>query len=125
MSPSTYDQQFTIQVTEQMIHFIDQLARRQQISRAEIVRLALREYMDTQEDALGSRSRMGRRVFARLEELEARLVDQQARSSTLLLAALILQQMKPGVQGFQVLERINQLVAYAGEEIREVLEAKQ
>ena len=53
MSPATYDKQFTVQVTEQMLHFIDLIAKRQGTSRAEVTRQALREYLDAQEELIG------------------------------------------------------------------------
>ena len=109
MSPSTYDKQFTIQVTEQMLHFIDLLAKRQDASRAEVARQALREHLDVQEDLITSRSRLGRTVLSQLEAIQNRLVRQLNHMSALLLAAVILQQIQRGESGGQVMEQIVQL----------------
>ena len=109
MSPATYDKQFTIQVTEQMLHFIDLLAKRQGTSRAEVARQALREHLDVQEDLITSRSRLGRTVLSQLEAIQNRLVRQLNHMSALLLAAVILQQIQRGESGGQVMEQIVQL----------------
>jgi hypothetical protein len=117
-----YDERITFAVTAQMQQYLKLLAERQKTSVGDVVRQAVREHLDHQEDVLGSRSRFGGQVKRQLEEMQAEFLEQQARSSTLLLAAIILLQMKPGVQGAQVLERISQLAAHAGDEIRAVLD---
>ena len=109
MSPATYDKQFTIQVTEQMLHFIDLMAKRQRSSRAEVTRQALREYLDGQEELIGSRSRLGRTVMGQIEGVQNRLVRQLNHMSALLLAAVILQQIQRGESGGRVMEQIVQL----------------
>ena len=124
MSPAPYSRQFTIQVTEQMLHFIDTLAVRQNTSRADVVRQALRAYLDVQEDTIASRTRLGRGVISRLEQMGQRLLGQQMRADTLLLCAIILMQMRQGVQGADILDRINQLAAHAAKEIEAILEAR-
>ena len=111
MSPATYDKQFTIQVTEQMLHFIDLLAKRQDTSRAEVTRQALREYLDAQEELIGSRSRLGRTVMGQIEVVQNRLVRQLNHMSALLLAAVILQQIQRGESGGRVMEQIVQLAS--------------
>ena len=124
MSPAPYSRQFTIQVTDQMLHFIDTLAVRQNTSRADVVRQALRAYLHEQEDTIASRTRLGRGVINRLDQMEQRLLGQQMRADTLLLCAIILMQMRQGVQGADFLDRINQLAAHAAKEIEAILEAR-
>ncbi len=124
MSPAPYSRQFTIQVTEQMLHFIDTLAVRQNTSRADVVRQALRAYLHEQEDTIASRTRLGRGVISRLEQMEQRLLGQQTRGDTLLLSAIILMQMRQGVQGAEFLDEINQLAAHAAREIEAVMDAR-
>jgi len=124
MSPAPYSRQFTIQVTEQMLHFVDTLAVRQNTSRADVVRQALRAYLHEQEDTIASRTRLGRGVINRLDQMEQRLLGQQMRADTLLLCAIILMQMRQGVQGADILDRINQLAAHAAKEIEAILEAR-
>ena len=124
MSPAPYSRQFTIQVTDQMLHFVDALALRQSTSRADVVRQALRAYLDVQEDTIASRTRLGRGVISRLEQMEQRLLEQQMHADTLLLSAIILMQMRQGAQGAEVLDKINQLAAHAAGEIQAILEAR-
>jgi Arc/MetJ-type ribon-helix-helix transcriptional regulator len=119
MGPVTYDRQFTIQVTEQMLHFIDLMAKRQQTSRAEVTRQALREYLDAQEQLIGSRSRLGRSVMSELEMMQNRLVRQLNHMSALLLAAVILQQIQRGESGGQVMEQIVELAGQVEEHLPE------
>ena len=119
MSPATYDKQFTIQVTEQMLHFIDLLAKRQDTSRAEVTRQALREYLDGQEELIGSRSRLGRTVMGQIEVVQNRLVRQLNHMSALLLAAVILQQIQRGESGARVMEQIVQLADQIEEHLPE------
>ena len=119
MSPATYDKQFTIQVTEQMLHFIDLMAERQHNSRAEVTRQALREYLDTQEKLIGSRSRLGRTVMNKIDVVQNQLGQQLNHMSALLLAAVILQQIQRGESGGQVMEQIVQLAAQIEEHLPE------
>ena len=124
MSPAPYSRQFTIQVTEQMLHFIDALALRQDASRADVVRQALRAYLDVQEDTIASRTRLGRGVMSRLDKMEHRLLGQQMHADTVLLSAIILMQMRQGADGAEVLDKINQLAAHAAGEIQAILAAR-
>jgi metal-responsive CopG/Arc/MetJ family transcriptional regulator len=119
MSPATYDRQFTVQVTEQMLHFIDLMAKRQGSSRAEVTRQALREYLDTQEELIGSRSRLGRTVMSEMETMQNRLVRQLNHMSALLLAAVILQQIQRGESGGRIMEQIVQLADQIDEHLPE------
>jgi metal-responsive CopG/Arc/MetJ family transcriptional regulator len=109
MSPATYDRQFTVQVTEQMLSFVDLMANRQRTSRAEVTRQALREYLDAQEKLIGSRSRLGRTVMDQLQVVQNRLMRQLNHMSALLLSAVILQQIQQGESGSRVMDQIVQL----------------
>jgi len=124
MSPAPYSRQFTIQVTEQMLHFIDTIALRQNTSRADVVRQALRAYLHVQEDTIASRTRLGRGVISRLDKMEQRLIEQQVHAGTMLLCSVILMEMRQGAQGSQILEEIYKLAEHAGKEVKAVLEAK-
>lgn len=124
MSPAPYSRQFTIQVTEQMLHFIDTLAVRQNTSRADVVRQALRAYLHEQEDTIASRTRLGRGVICRLEKMEQRLIEQQVHAGTVLLCSIILMEMRQGAQGSQILDEIYRLAEHASKEVKAVLEAK-
>ena len=119
MSPATYDKQFTVQATEQMLHFIDLMAKRQGTSRAEVTRQALREYLDAQEELIGSRSRLGRTVMSEMETMQNRLVRQLNHMSALLLAAVVLQQIQRGESGGRIMAQIVQLAGQIEEYLPE------
>ena len=74
-----------------------------------MTRQALREYLDAQEDLIGSRSRLSRSVMDQIELVQNRLVRQLNHMSALLLAAVILQQIQRGESGSQAMEQIVQL----------------
>jgi Arc/MetJ-type ribon-helix-helix transcriptional regulator len=107
-----------------MLHFIDALALRQDASRADVVRQALRAYLDVQEDTIASRTRLGRGVMSRLDKMEHRLLGQQMHADTVLLSAIILMQMRQGVQGAEFLDEINRLADHAAKEIEAVIDAR-
>jgi hypothetical protein len=111
-------------MTAQMCQHVEQLAQRAHISKADVIRQAIHDYLDEQEDVIGSRSRVGSRIVRQLEEMRGRLLEQQANANTLLLAAIILLQMRQGAQGSEVLKQITQLAAHAGDEIKAVLEVR-
>ena len=119
-----YPREVSVPMTAQMHQFLEQLAERNHISLADVVRQAIREYLDVQEDLMGSRSRMGNRVARQLMEIQEGLLKRQARADTLLLAAIILLQMKQGMEGSKVLSQVVQLAAHARDEIHAVLEAE-
>ena len=111
MSPAKYDARINVPVTKQMRHFVEILAKRQDTNVAEVARQALREYLDAQEELIGSRSRLGRSVMDQIEVVQNRLVRQLNHMSALLLAAVILQQIQRGESGGRVMEQIVQLAA--------------
>jgi hypothetical protein len=122
MTDAKYTQFVALHVTPQVETALKQLAERQKTSVSDVIRQAIGQYLETQTDVIGSRSRFGGQVKRQLEEMQSQFLAQQARASTLLLAAIILAQMKQGAQGSQVLEQVVQLAAHAGDEIQAVLE---
>ena len=117
------DARINVPVTQQMRHLVEAVAKRQNITVADVARQAIRDYLDAQEDVIGSRSRFGTKMARQLEEVQGRLSEQQIRADTMLLAAIILQQMRQGAEGSEVLAQIAQLTAHAGSEIRTTLVA--
>ena len=114
-----------IPVTQQMRDFVELLARRQGTSVADVARQAIRDYLDQQEDVIGSRSRMGNRVAHQLDLIRQQMLEQQIRSDIHLLAAIILLEMRSGRQGADVLAQIAKLAAHASGDIRAVLVSSQ
>jgi len=120
-----YDERITVALTSQMAEYLRLIAGRQKTSVGDVVRQAVREYLDRQEDVIGSRSRVGSRIARQLEQMNARFLQQHLHASTLLLAAVILVQIKQGAQGSDVLTQVAQLASHAGAEIQAILEAKE
>jgi hypothetical protein len=119
-----YDERITLAITTHMHEYLQLMADRQKCSLSDVVRQAVRDYLDAQEDIIGSRSRLGNRVARQLLEIQDGLLKRQNRADTLLLAAIILLQMKQGIEGSKILSQVSQLAAHAGDEIRAVLEAE-
>ena len=120
-----YPREVSVPMTAQMHQFLEQLAERNHISLADVVRQAIREYLDVQEDLMGSRSRMGNRVAHQLDLIRQQMLEQQIRSDSHLLAAIILLEMRAGRQGADVLAQIAKLAAHASGDIRAVLVSSQ
>lgn len=120
MSPAMYDARINVPVTKQMRHFVEVLAKRQKTNVAEVTRQALREYLDAQEELIGSRSRLGRTVMDQITAMQNRLVRQLDQMSALLLAAVILQQIQRGESGSRVMEQIVQLATQIEDYLPEV-----
>ena len=118
-----YPEEVSVPMTAQMSQHVEQLALRSRLSKADVIRQAIRDYLDEQDDVLGSRSRAGSRIARQLEEMQGQYLQQQAHTAVLLLAAIILLQMRQGAEGSEVLKQIAQLTAHAGDEIKAVVEA--
>ena len=82
----------------------------------------IREYLDVQEDLLGSRSRLGRTVISRLETMQFQLLRQLRHLSKLLLAAMIILMTERGQDSKQVISRISNLASHP--ELDKILEPK-
>ena len=96
-----YDKHIQLYMTSQMHDFVQLVARRQQTTMSDVIRQAIREYLDVQEDLIGSRSRLGARVLRSLEGMQQRLLEQTTRQGRLQLAAMIvlferLEAVEPG-----------------------------
>jgi len=120
MAPARYDARINVPVTKQMRQFVEILAKRQGTNVAEVARQALREYLDAQEQLIGSRSRLGRTVMDQLEAVQHRLLRRLSHVTALLLAAVILQQIQRGEPGSRVMEQIVQLAGQIEEHLPEV-----
>lgn len=120
MAPARYDARINVPVTKQMRQFVEILATRQGTNVAEVARQALREYLDAQEQLIGSRSRLGRTVMDQLEVVQNRLLRRLSHVTALLLAAVILQQIQRGEPGSRVMEQIVQLAGQIEEHLPEV-----
>ena len=95
---AVYDRTLKIRVTKEMDEFLDLLATRHNTSKADVVRQAIREHLDVQEDIITSRGRLGRTILRQLEITHNQFLDQLNRVSNLLLAAMVDQQIQRGAR---------------------------
>jgi hypothetical protein len=105
-----------------MYQFVALMAERQRSSVNDVIRQAIREDLDVQEDLLGSRSRLGRTVISRLETMQFQLLRQLRHLSKLLLAAMIILMTERGQDSRQVISRISNLASHP--ELDKILEPK-
>jgi predicted DNA-binding protein len=105
MSP-TYSKHISAYVTPEMYQFLQLLAERHRVSLSDVVRQAIREHLDEQEDVISSRSRLGRTVMRRLEIMHSELLKQLTTLSKLLLAAILILLAEQGIEAGQATKRI-------------------
>jgi predicted DNA-binding protein len=102
----TYSKHISAYVTPEMYQFLQLLAERHKVSVSDVVRQAIREYLDEQEDVISSRSRLGRTVMRRLETMHHELLKQLTILSKLLLAAILILLAEQGIEAGQATKRI-------------------
>jgi Arc/MetJ-type ribon-helix-helix transcriptional regulator len=117
-----YTKRVWLQITPEMYQFVALMADRQRSSVNDVIRQAIREYLDVQEDLLGSRSRLGRTVISRLETMQFQLLQQLRHLSKLLLAAMIILMTQKGQDSKQVISHISNLASHP--ELDKILEPK-
>jgi Arc/MetJ-type ribon-helix-helix transcriptional regulator len=89
-----------------MYQFLQLLAERHKASVSDVVRQAIREHLDEQEDVMSSRSRLGRTVIRQLETMHSELLKQLTTLSKLLLAAILILLAEQGIEAGQATKRI-------------------
>lgn len=102
----TYSRHISAYVTPEMYQFLQVLAERHKVSVSDVVRQAIREHLDQQEDVMSSRSRLGRTVMGRLEAMHHQLLGQLTHLSKLLLAAVLILLTEQGHDAAGVTRRI-------------------
>ena len=65
-----YPKRLTVQVTDAMDDRLDQVARGRDEAKAEVVRAALRAFLDEQEDVIGSRKHFTKAFGRRVDQIE-------------------------------------------------------
>jgi hypothetical protein len=118
-----YTKHLEVYVTKQMHQFLKLMAERQDTSINDVIRQAIREYLDVQEDVIGSRSRLGFTVQRRLDEMRSRILQQTAHQGKLQLAATIVLLSEQGLSGQEVVRRITDLASRP--ELNRIVETKE
>ena len=108
-----YSKHIRLYVTEEMHQFLQLMAERHGTSLNDVIRQALREYLDVQEDVMSSRSRLGRTVVHQLELMHHQLLRQMTHIGKLLLAAAIL--VLTTGQGLDAGQATKQIVSLASQ----------
>jgi hypothetical protein len=101
-----YTRHIRLYVTEEMHQLLQLLAERRGASLNDVVRQAIREHLDEQEDVISSRSRLGRTVVDRMEAMHNQLLRQLLHLGKLLLAAVIVLLSEQGIDADQVVKRV-------------------
>jgi len=101
-----YTKHIRLYVTEEMHQFLQLLAERQRASVNDVIRQAIRQHLDVQEDVIGSRSRLGRTVMGQLEVLQREMLQQLTTLSKLLLAAILILLDEQGIGAGPATKRI-------------------
>jgi predicted DNA-binding protein len=110
----TYSKHISAYVTPEMYQFLQLLAERHRVSVSDVVRQAIREHVNAQEDVMGSRSRLGRTFLGRLEAMHRELLEQVIAVSKLLLAATIVMVSEQGLDATDVVRRITTVARQPG-----------
>lgn len=71
---SQFTNRLTVHITQAMDHRLEQIASQRDESKAEVVRAALRFYLDEQEDLIGSRRHFTKMFQRRVDYLERLMV---------------------------------------------------
>jgi len=75
-SKSQYSNRLTVHITGAMEDRLEQIASQRDEPKAEVVRAALRAYLDKQEDLIGSRKHFTKMFQRRVDYIERLTVDQ-------------------------------------------------
>lgn len=108
----TFSKHISAYVTPEMYQFLQLMAERHKLSVSDVVRQAIREHLAAQEDVIGSRSRLGRTVIARIEAMHGELLQQQTSASKLLLAAVFILLTEQGIGAEPALKRMLNLASH-------------
>ena len=104
-----YSKHVDLYLTKEMHQFLKLLAERHNTSLNDVVRQAIREHLDRQEDVITSRSRLGRTVMNRLRTMHDQLLGRFTHLSKLLLAAMFILLTEQGQDPAQVAQRVLKL----------------
>lgn len=109
-----YTKKIQLSITPEMYQFVKLIAERSSTSVNDVIRQAIREHLDVQEDIITSRSRMGRTVMNELEKTHNQLLAEMRHISKLLLAAVIVLMTRQGMQPSEAAEQITNFAGRPG-----------
>lgn len=109
-----YTKEIRLFVTPEMHQFLKLMAERNETSLNDVVRQAIREQLDVQEDIITSRSRLGRTVMRQLDAMHSQVLKELRHLSTLLLAAVVVLLIEQGHDAGEAAKRIANLARQPG-----------
>lgn len=109
-----YTKEIRLFVTPEMHQFLKLMAERNDTSLNDVVRQAIREQLDVQEDIITSRSRLGRTVMRQLDAMHSQVLKELRHLSTLLLAAVVVLLIEQGLDAGEAAKRIANLARQPG-----------
>ena len=109
-----YTKEIRLFVTPEMHQFLKLMAERNETTLNDVVRQAIREQLDVQEDIITSRSRLGRTVMRQLDAMHSQVLKELRHLSTLLLAAVVVLLIEQGVDAGEAAKRIANLARQPG-----------
>jgi hypothetical protein len=109
-----YTKEIRLFVTPEMHQFLKLMAERHDTSLNDVVRQAIREQLDMQEDIITSRSRLGRTVMRQLGIMHSQVLQELRHLSTLLLAAVVVLLIEQGFDAGEAARRIANLARQPG-----------
>lgn len=112
-----YTKRIHLQITPDMFEFLKVLAERGNTSLNDVIREALRQYLDEQDSIIGGRSRFANRV-ARQMELERANLDAWG---TFIVAAILVGATERGGRGSAYLEQYAKIARQAKAQIRAMI----
>ena len=101
-----YSKSIWVRVTPKMHQYVKLMADRNDTSMNDVIRQAIREHLDLQEDLITSRSRLGRTVMRRLDEMHKQIFDRITYPIKLMLSAIIIQMADQGSNAGDATNRI-------------------
>jgi Arc/MetJ-type ribon-helix-helix transcriptional regulator len=111
-----YPKRLTVQVTEAMEDRLEQVARGRDEAKAEVVRAALRAFLDEQEDVIGSRKHFTKAFGRRIDYLERlmsvvfavnldtlHMLSERLKKEAVAMEDLVVKAVNDGVNSHEVL----------------------
>jgi Arc/MetJ-type ribon-helix-helix transcriptional regulator len=123
-----YPHRLTVQISEAMDKHLEQVARGRDEAKAEVVRAALRAFLDEQEDVIGSRRHFSKAFGRRIDHVERLLIVVMSLSldvKTMFLERLQKQAVDPGdlleraiISGVDTHDFVNELVEVVAAQLK-------
>lgn len=117
-----YPQRLSVQITKAMDERLEQVARGRDEAKSEVVRAALRAFLDEQEDVIGSRKHFTKAFGRRIDSLERlmsvvltvnldtlHMLSQRLKKEAVPMGDLVAKAVNDGVNAHEVLSELIEL----------------